>query len=394
MDTITHAFAGALLGKGLFTTRRSECPTEHSSQAGVAIFAVTLGSAFPDVDIIFDRFIHDNLAMLKYHRYITHSLILLPLWALLLTPVIRWGARKFGYSPPSFLWTFLATAVGIASHLLLDLVTSFGTMIWSPISRARPAWDILFIVDFTFAAILLVPQFAAWIHRFKAHNILRASRMWALSTVLALGILWFVSAVGFPFSIWVVPIASIILAAVFFLPLIGNRGVKIQRSTWARFGLLAAAAYLLLCTYAHHVALKHVRDFAAAQKIEAQDIAALPLAPSLLDWYGLILTDHGVYRLDETLLSKSTVNLDFFPDTPPDRFLAIARTLPDVQTYLWFSRFPIFRVHPVEGNIAVDITDIRFKMGDSLRTPSFTYRVTLDPSGAVVQQGMLRANTR
>ena len=37
--------------------------------------------------------------------------------------------------------------------------------VWSPISRARPAWDILFIVDFTFAAILLVPQFAAWIHR-------------------------------------------------------------------------------------------------------------------------------------------------------------------------------------------------------------------------------------
>jgi hypothetical protein len=137
-----------------------------------------------------------------------------------------------------------------------------------------------------------------------------------------------------------------------------------------------------------------VRDFAAAQKIEAQDIAALPLAPSLLDWYGLILTDRGVYRLDETLLSKSTVNLDFFPDTPPDKFLEIARALPDVQTYLWFSRFPIFRVHPVEGNIAVDITDIRFKMGASTRTPSFTYRVTLDPSGSVIQQGMLRTNSR
>jgi membrane-bound metal-dependent hydrolase YbcI (DUF457 family) len=394
MDTITHAFAGALLGKGLFTTRRSESPTEHSSQAGVAIFAVTLGSAFPDVDIIFDRFIHDNLAMLKYHRYITHSLILLPVWALLLTPLIRWGARKFGYSPPSFLWTALATAVGIASHLLLDLVTSFGTMIWSPISRARPAWDILFIVDFTFATILLVPQFAAWVHKDKSRAILRASRMWALFTVLALGVLWFCGALGFPFSVWVVPIASTIFAAIFFLPLIGNRGVKIRRSTWARFGLLAATAYLLLCTYAHHAALTRVRDFAAAQKIEAQDIAALPLAPSLLDWYGLILTDHGVYRLDETLLSKSTVNLDFFPDSQDDKFTAIARTLPDVQTYLWFSRFPIFRVHPVAGSEAVDITDIRFKMGDSARAPSFTYRVTFDPSGTVIQQGMLKTNSR
>ncbi len=86
MDTITHAFAGALLGKGLFTTRRSESPTEHSNQSGVAIFAVTLGSAFPDIDVFYNNFAHDKLGMLKYHRYVTHSLIMLPLWALLLTP--------------------------------------------------------------------------------------------------------------------------------------------------------------------------------------------------------------------------------------------------------------------------------------------------------------------
>ena len=60
-------------------------------------------------------------------------------------------------------------------------------MIWSPISRARPAWDIVFIVDFTLTALLLVPQFAAWVHRDTARNVLRASRMWALFTVLALG---------------------------------------------------------------------------------------------------------------------------------------------------------------------------------------------------------------
>ena len=394
MDTITHAFAGALLGKGLFTTRKSESPTEHSHQSGVAIFAVTLGSAFPDADIFYERFSHDPLAMLKYHRYVTHSLIMLPFWALLLTPLIRWGARKLGFTPPSFLWTALATAVGIASHLLLDLVTSFGTMIWSPISRVRPAWDIVFIVDFAFTALLLVPQFAAWVHRDTTRNVVRASRIWALFTVLALGALWFAAALGFPFSVWVVPIASAIFAAIFFLPLIGNRGAKIRRSTWARAGLLAATAYLLLCTFAHHVALTRVRDFASAQKIEAQDIGALPLAPSFLNWEGLILTDHGVYRLNETLLSSSVVNLDFFPNSPSDNSLAAARTLPDVQTYLWFSRFPVFKVHPVAENQAVDITDIRFKMGTSTRTPSFTYRVTFDPSGNVVQQGMLRDTPR
>src|SRR5438034_1219903 len=55
-------------------------------------------------------------------------------------------------------------AVGILSHILLDLVTSFGTMIWSPLKWSRPAWDLLFIVDFTFTAILLVPQLLAWVY--------------------------------------------------------------------------------------------------------------------------------------------------------------------------------------------------------------------------------------
>ena len=394
MDTITHAFAGALLGKGLFTTRRSEIPEQHSHQAGVAIFAVTLASAFPDIDVFYNNFAHDSLGMLKYHRYVTHSILMLPFWALLLTPLIRWGARRFGFTPPSFLWIWLATAVGIASHIFLDLVTSFGTMIWSPLSRVRPAWDIIFIVDFAMSAILVVPQFAAWVHRDPSRSLLRASRMWALFSVLSLGVLWFSASWGFPFSVWVVPIASAIFAAIFFVPLIGNSGSKISRSTWARFGLVAATAYLLLCTYAHHVALTHVRDFAAAQKIEAQDIAALPLAPSILDWEGIILTDRGVYRLNEKLFLSSTVNLDFFPDSPPDNYLATARSLSGVQTYLWFARFPVFKVHPVDGNEALDISDIRFKLGTSTQVPTFTYRVLFDPAGKVIHEGMLRTIPR
>jgi len=390
MDTITHAFAGALLGKGLFTTRRSESPTEHSQQSGVAIFAVTVASAFPDIDVFYNNFAHDNLGTLKYHRYVTHSLIMLPLWVLLLTPLIRWGARLLGFTPPSFLWTALASAVGIASHILLDLVTSFGTMIWSPLSRVRPAWDIVFIVDFIMSAILVVPQFAAWVHRDPARNVRRASRVWALFTLLALGAHWFTTANGYPFSAWVVPIASAIFAAIFFLPLVGNRGAKIRRSTWARGGLLAATAYLLLCTFAHHVALTRLRNFAAAQKIDVINLAALPEAPSLLEWDGLITSPGGVYRLNETLLSSSTVSLDFFPTAPPDTAVANAFALPDVQTYLWFARFPVTKELHAGGNTVIEITDIRFKLRTQVNVPTFTYRVTFDPAGNVIKQGMGR----
>ncbi len=304
--------------------------------------------------------------------------------------LIRFGARKLKFTPPSFIWIALATAVGIASHILLDLVTSFGTMIWSPLSRVRPAWDIIFIVDFIMSAILLLPQFAAWIHRDPARNVVRASRMWALFTVAALGVLWFCAAVGYPFSVWVVPVASIIFAAVFFLPLIGNRGAKISRSTWARYGLLAATGYLLLCTFAHHVALTRLRNFAAAQKIEILNIGALPDAPSLLSWNGLILAPAGVYRLNESLLSSGAVNLDFFPNSPPDIASANAFVLPDVQTFLWFARFPVTKERRINGNIVIEITDIRFMLRSQGDAAGFTYRVTFNAAGDVIKSGMGR----
>lgn len=389
MDTITHAFAGALLGKGLFSTRRSEAPTEFSPQARVAIFAATLGSAFPDVDVFYDFFSHNDMAMLKYHRYITHSLVLLPLWALGIAWLIRAGARKLNISPPSFWWITLATAVGIASHLLLDLVTSFGTMIWSPFSRARLAWDIVFIIDFTMTALLLAPQVASWIHRDAERSMRRASRMWALFTVLALGVFWLAAVTGYPVSPWVVPVASILFAVLFFLPLRGGRGLRIRRSTWARAGLLAAAAYLLLCTAAHEVALSHLRQFAASQKIAAQKLGALPLAPSPLYWNGLIRTSDGVYRLHEQLFSTEPAEYDFYPDSAPENFLDAALQLPETQTYLWFARFPIFRARRTAGGETLDINDASFMM-TTMRTPGFTYRVTFDSQGRVIQEGMLR----
>jgi hypothetical protein len=133
-----------------------------------------------------------------------------------------------------------------------------------------------------------------------------------------------------------------------------------------------------------------LRDFAVAQKIDAISIAALPEAPSILYWDGLILAPSGVYRLNESLLSTSTVNLDFFPSAPPDQSLANAFALPDVQTYLWFARFPVAKERQINGNTVIEINDIRFKLRGQANVSSFAYRVTFDPAGNVIKQGMGR----
>src|SRR4029077_11252910 len=103
-----------------------------------------------------------HLLVITWHRSITHSLVLLPIFSLLLAALTRGIARKFRWEGPSFVILTLLYAVGILRHILLDLVTTFGTAIWFPGQWSRPAWDLIFIVDFSFAGILLIPQFLAW----------------------------------------------------------------------------------------------------------------------------------------------------------------------------------------------------------------------------------------
>src|SRR6266581_1458884 len=141
MDTITHGIAGALIGKAVF--RGEDMFASHPMNRGrIVTWSLMLGAIFPDFDVVRDIFSHDKLLVITWHRSVTHSLVMLPLWALLLAGITRAFASRRKWEAPSFLALAGIYAVGILSHILLDLVTSFGTMIWSPLEWSRPAWDL------------------------------------------------------------------------------------------------------------------------------------------------------------------------------------------------------------------------------------------------------------
>ena len=160
MDTITHGIAGALLGKGLFSGD-DLFAVRPMNRGRVVTWSLMLGAIFPDSDTFRGFFSSNEMLILTWHRSLTHSLVCLPFFALALAAVTRWICRWRKWDAPGLATLTGIYAVGILSHILLDLVTSFGTMIWSPLQWSRPAWDLIFIVDFTFTAILLVPQFLA-----------------------------------------------------------------------------------------------------------------------------------------------------------------------------------------------------------------------------------------
>ena len=49
----------------------------------------------------------------------------------------------------------LIVALGILAHIVGDLITNYGTMIWAPLSDARVAWGTTFIIDLWFSGIIL-----------------------------------------------------------------------------------------------------------------------------------------------------------------------------------------------------------------------------------------------
>jgi membrane-bound metal-dependent hydrolase YbcI (DUF457 family) len=399
MDTITHGIAGALLSKAVFGGRDLFPPKEVGKKRLVT-WALVIGAVFPDSDVLREVVSSNTLLMITWHRSITHSLLLLPLWSVILGAITQAIARWRKWESPSFLALTGYYAAGILSHIVLDLLTTYGTMVWSPLEWSRPAWDVLFIIDFTLTGILLVPQLMAWVYEDPKRTRWRAVVMWAIFTPTPLLISRLALAVGAPISSSAVLIATGMFTVLFFLPAARGLGARVSYVTWNRAGLVLATVYILAAAMAHHAAFERVKQFAAAQKLDVQAIGALPLPPSLWHWDGLVRAPRGVYeiRLDlsDDLMKKNepvngeTITRTFYPDSPPNEYIEVARQLPEVQKVLWFSRFPVTQFHKEGTDAIVEFSDKRFAQIRRDRPPAFVYRVRFSGDGKAITQGWVK----
>jgi len=403
MDTITHGIAGALIAKAVFQGG-DFFPPERPGKRQIVTWTLTLGAVFPDSDVLREFFSRDSMLIVTWHRSITHSLLCLPIWVLLLAVLTMAICRWRKWESPAYPVLCGYWAVGILSHILLDLVTSFGTMIWSPYQWSRPAWDILFILDFSFTAILLIPQLLAWAYEDPDHVRRRAFIMWLIFTPAPFVISRIGAMVGAPVSNDAIVVATVLFSALFLLPAVRGWGLRIPYMTWNRAGLGLAAAYILGATFAHHQALVRIGKFAVAQNIEAQSIAALPFPPSLWHWDGLILAPRGVYEvrmdLSDSLIfgfvksgdpaTALPIERTYYPDAPTNDFIEKARCLPEVEKLFWFARFPVTRFHKEGSESVVEFIDVRFPQIRRERPRSFEYRVRFSASGDVVSQGWVQ----
>jgi inner membrane protein len=146
LDTLTHALSGALLA-------RAVVPQGRAVPRYVA--AGFLACAAPDLDFLWTS--GSAVDYVLHHRGITHSLVLLPAWAV----GVAWLLAKILRDRGGWRAYYGIAAAALALHIAGDLVTSFGTMILAPFSDWRAEIGTTFIIDLWFSGIIVAGLLAS-----------------------------------------------------------------------------------------------------------------------------------------------------------------------------------------------------------------------------------------
>ena len=141
MDIFTQALLGGVLAQSVSNRSDKKIATVVGMSAGL----------LADADILISSST-DPLLNLEYHRHFSHSLLFIPLGALiaflLLLPFLR--------NKLSLKRLYLYCFIGYSMSGLLDACTSYGTHLLWPFSDERIAWNVISIIDPIFSLILLI----------------------------------------------------------------------------------------------------------------------------------------------------------------------------------------------------------------------------------------------
>ncbi len=351
MDTVTHAFAGSVLAR----------TASDQAETRLALLVGGLAAVVPDLDFLF---FSTRLDYLKDHRGWTHSFFVLPFLALAIALAAKVFARKARLGR---LWLF--AAVGIASHILFDWITSFGTMFWTPVSRNRYSLDWVFILDPIFTGIMLAALIASLVFRGRARTIAIAG---SAALFLYIG----------------------------FCAVLHARAV----AAWKRMdnpppGARVAALPQFLSPFRW----LGLSDHGNALHYAFFDIG--PFARGSSDPHPPQRWSEILQSLSDSYPPPKDAKIVVYPAAEPSKFLSAARELPDWRIYLAFARFPMETVYPSkDGGADVIVQDLRFlpwftgpwERGgkEGLRRQPFVYRARFDAGLQLIDRGFVRDGRR
>jgi inner membrane protein len=141
MDAFTQGVIGAAAAQTVYGKRLGRWSLPIGWAAGM----------LADADV-FVTSAGDPLFAWTFHRSVTHSLVFIPVGALLavlpflVAPSLRERWKE----------AYAASFLGYATHALLDACTTYGTLLYWPFSDTRVSWDVISIIDPIFTLLLFV----------------------------------------------------------------------------------------------------------------------------------------------------------------------------------------------------------------------------------------------
>jgi len=150
MDVLTQGALGAILAQSASRQEEMRWATAIGFLAGLAA----------DADV-FIRSAADPLLTIEYHRHFTHSLIFVPVGALLVS-LLLWlyfrNRMPFGR-------LYLFSLLGYSMSGMLDAFTSYGTYLLWPFYSEPVSLKIISIIDPLFTLILIIALLTALLKR-------------------------------------------------------------------------------------------------------------------------------------------------------------------------------------------------------------------------------------
>ena len=308
MDNLTHSLAGALAAKIVETNSGKHEPraravhetdVEQKKVYRTIFWLMVVCANLPDIDALFNL-AGDPFFVIKHHRGITHSLLFAPVLSFLpaLLAYIVSPVKNLKH-----LW--LMALLGVYLHIFFDLITSFGTQLFAPLSAERFSLDWMFIIDPIFTGILLLLLFLG--KRMKRH-----ARSFALA------------------------------------------------------GAVFVVSYLLVEMASHSVAQNRIAQAAKEQGVEAVRVSALAQPLSIFRWMGLVQTNDTVYVTHFSLFnSREPPVFRKFPQAG-DRFVASAMQTEEAMWFMKFARHPLVQSQEDGQKWIVEMRDLQFSFDPEL----------------------------
>lgn len=141
MDPITQGALGAAF---------SQIPTSQKIPKKSWFIGALAGMA-PDLDI-FIKSSSEPLLSIYYHRHFTHSIFFAPIGGFLIALIFFLFFKSWR---KDWKWVLFAAILGWFSHGLLDACTTYGTLLYWPVTSQRVFWDNLPIIDLFFTLPLV-----------------------------------------------------------------------------------------------------------------------------------------------------------------------------------------------------------------------------------------------